>query len=200
MKKLLILAAIALMTTAGRAQCTANLTTGGTQCQGPVNVVPGKTGSPTTAFTFTAATDANPCLHGTPTQPSMCFDQSDNLTVDIGTGAVILGQQGPPGVNGQPGPPGVPGPVGAQGPIGPAGVQGIQGAPGANGSAATIQVGTVTTGSPGSSAAVTNSGNSSAAIFNFTIPRGATGTIQSTITCSKMTTSRNGTVTLTGCH
>ncbi|CAM5591997.1 hypothetical protein [Rhodanobacter lindaniclasticus] len=43
------------------------------------------------------------------------------------------------------------------------------------GTAATIAVGTVTTGAAGSSASVTNAGTSSAASFNFTIPRGDKG-------------------------
>jgi hypothetical protein len=43
------------------------------------------------------------------------------------------------------------------------------------GDAATIAVGTTTTGAAGTSASVTNSGTSYAAIFNFTIPRGDTG-------------------------
>lgn len=43
------------------------------------------------------------------------------------------------------------------------------------GTAATVAVGTTTTGSAGSSASVTNSGTTSAAVFNFTIPRGDTG-------------------------
>lgn len=43
------------------------------------------------------------------------------------------------------------------------------------GSAATIQVGTTTTGEPGTDAQVTNSGTSSAAVFDFVIPRGAKG-------------------------
>jgi hypothetical protein len=54
-------------------------------------------------------------------------------------------------------------------------ILGSTGAPGANGSAATVAVGTVTTGSAGSSASVTNAGTSSAAVLNFTIPRGDTG-------------------------
>lgn len=41
------------------------------------------------------------------------------------------------------------------------------------GSAATIAVGTTTTGAAGSAATVANAGSSSAATFNFTIPRGA---------------------------
>jgi hypothetical protein len=45
----------------------------------------------------------------------------------------------------------------------------------APGSAATIAVGSVTTGAPGSSVAITNAGTSSAAVFNFAIPQGATG-------------------------
>jgi hypothetical protein len=54
-------------------------------------------------------------------------------------------------------------------------VLGEPGNDGDNGLSATIQVGTVTTGSPGSSAAVSNTGTNSNAIFNFTIPRGDTG-------------------------
>jgi hypothetical protein len=43
------------------------------------------------------------------------------------------------------------------------------------GAAATIAAGTTTTGAAGTSASVTNSGTSSAAVFNFTIPRGDKG-------------------------
>jgi phage gp45-like len=57
----------------------------------------------------------------------------------------------------------------------PAGVAGAAGAPGAAGNAATIAVGTTTTGAAGTAAAVTNSGSSSAAVFNFTIPQGVAG-------------------------
>jgi hypothetical protein len=55
------------------------------------------------------------------------------------------------------------------------GPQGPQGDPGTPGAAATIAVGTTTTGLPGTNAAVVNSGTSSAAVFDFTIPRGDTG-------------------------
>lgn len=48
----------------------------------------------------------------------------------------------------------------------------VTGTPGA---AATVAVGTTTTGAAGSSASVTNGGTSSAAVLNFTIPRGDTG-------------------------
>jgi len=49
------------------------------------------------------------------------------------------------------------------------------GAPGPSGQAATIEVGTTETGAPGSDAFVVNVGTSSAAIFDFTIPRGNQG-------------------------
>ena len=102
----------------------------------------------------------------------------------------LQGPQGPQGVTGNTGPMGNTGPQGIQGlqgPIGPTGVQGATGptgstgatgptgSTGATGTAATIQVGSVTTGEPGSAASVTNSGNENNAIFDFVIPRGETG-------------------------
>jgi len=62
-------------------------------------------------------------------------------------------------------------PVGTTG-TGGGGGSGGSGPPGA---AATIAVGSTTTGAAGTNAAVTNAGTSSAAVLNFTIPRGATG-------------------------
>jgi hypothetical protein len=59
-----------------------------------------------------------------------------------------------------------------QGPQGPAGTNGTNGT---NGAAATIAVGSTTTLSAGANATVTNSGTSSAAVFNFAIPRGPQG-------------------------
>jgi len=59
-------------------------------------------------------------------------------------------------------------------------IKGDTGATGATGAAATIAVGTTTTGAAGSNASVTNSGTSSAAVFNFTIPQGAKGDIGNT--------------------
>jgi hypothetical protein len=53
---------------------------------------------------------------------------------------------------------------------------GVPGATGPSGVAATVSVGTVTTGAAGSQASVTNSGTASAAVLNFTIPQGANGT------------------------
>jgi hypothetical protein len=52
-------------------------------------------------------------------------------------------------------------------------IVGGQGTPGA---AATVDVGTTTTGAAGTNASVTNSGTTSAAILDFTIPRGENGT------------------------
>ena len=57
----------------------------------------------------------------------------------------------------------------------PRGNTGATGATGPQGASATMTVGSVTTGVAGSSAAVTNSGTSTAAVLDFTIPRGDTG-------------------------
>jgi hypothetical protein len=59
------------------------------------------------------------------------------------------------------------------GTVGATGAAGTNGTNGTNGSAATITVGSTTTGNVGTNASVTNSGTSSAAILDFTIPRGA---------------------------
>lgn len=57
----------------------------------------------------------------------------------------------------------------------PRGDKGEAGVDGVDGKAATIEVGTVTTGEAGTQAQVVNSGTSSAATFDFTIPRGDQG-------------------------
>ena len=85
------------------------------------------------------------------------------------------GDKGDKGDTGDAGPQGERGPQGEQGPAGADGARGPQGPAGADGAAATIAVGTVTTGAAGSKAAVTNEGTSSAAVLNFTIPQGAKG-------------------------
>lgn len=51
----------------------------------------------------------------------------------------------------------------------------LEGVDGEDGAAATVELGTVTTGAPGTSVEITNSGTSTAAVFNFTIPRGDAG-------------------------
>ena len=66
---------------------------------------------------------------------------------------------------------GVPGEKGDTGNVGSNGVTGPQG------EAATITVGTVTTGEAGTDATVTNIGTSGAAVLDFSIPRGAAATI-----------------------
>ena len=73
--------------------------------------------------------------------------------------------QGPQGLQGPPGPQG---PTGATGPVGP---QGPQGDPGPT----TVDVGTTTTVSYGTPAGVTNGGNATNVLLNFTIPQGPPG-------------------------
>lgn len=67
------------------------------------------------------------------------------------------------------------GPQGPRGPEGPQGGPGATGPQGAPGEAATVEIGSVTTGAPGTSAEVTNSGTAKAAVLNFTIPQGPQG-------------------------
>ena len=70
------------------------------------------------------------------------------------------------------------GPTGSQGPTGATGATGATGpagTPGTPGAAATVDVGVTNTGAPGSYASVNNSGTTSDAVFNFTIPAGTTG-------------------------
>lgn len=55
------------------------------------------------------------------------------------------------------------------------GTSGPQGAQGPAGTTPTITVGTVSTGNAGTNAVVTNSGTSTNAVFDFTIPRGDNG-------------------------
>ena len=85
------------------------------------------------------------------------------------------GEKGERGLQGLQGVPGEKGDTGPQGNVGPQGPQGKQGATGAAGVAATIKVGTVTTGAAGTAAKVVNSGTTSAAVLDFTIPQGAKG-------------------------
>ena len=95
------------------------------------------------------------------------------------TGATgAAGPTGPQGLTGATGAAGATGPQGLTGATGAAGATGPQGAAGADGAAgaaATISIGSVTTGNAGTSVSITNSGTSAAAILNFTIPRGDTG-------------------------
>ena len=87
------------------------------------------------------------------------------------------GQKGSEGPTGQPGT-GTQGATGAKGEPGSQGATGTgaQGATGADGLAATLDAGTTTTGAAGSNATVTNSGTTSAAVFDFSVPQGLKGT------------------------
>ena len=53
----------------------------------------------------------------------------------------------------------------------------IQGPEGPAGKAATIRIGTTTTGEAGTEASVENSGTETEAVFDFEIPRGASGEV-----------------------
>lgn len=112
------------------------------------------------------------------------------------TGATgATGATGPQGPQGETGPAG---PQGEQGPIGPTGAAGQNGQDGVS---ATIQIGTVTTGEPGTNAVVTNVGTENAGIFNFTIPRGADGVATSSVVKTAETTvtlQLNTTTVITG--
>lgn len=76
---------------------------------------------------------------------------------------------------------------GATGPQGVPGTNGKDGAPGAKGAdgkAATVKVGTVTTLQPGQPATVNNSGTENAAVLNFGIPQGQSGSGGATGGCA----------------
>lgn len=57
----------------------------------------------------------------------------------------------------------------------PRGATGATGQNGIDGKAATVTLGTISTGDPGTDVIITNSGNENAAVLNFTIPRGSNG-------------------------
>jgi hypothetical protein len=113
------------------------------------------------------------------TSKLLVLDSADNTLKQVSiANAALVGPAGPTGLTGATGatgPAGATGATGPQGPTGATGPAGADGAAGATGTAATITLGTVTTGAAGSTATITNSGTSSAATFNFTIPRGDTG-------------------------
>lgn len=99
-------------------------------------------------------------------------DKGDAFKYTDFTAAQLAALKGPKGDTGNTGPRGEQGPKGDTGLQGP---RGEQGAIGAAGTAATIKVGTVTTGAAGTAAKVVNSGTTSAAVLDFTIPQGAKG-------------------------
>jgi microcystin-dependent protein len=168
----------------------------GTGPQGP----PGNAATVAVGTTTTGAAGANASVTNTGSSSAAVF----NFTVPQGI-AGTQGPQGPAGSSGAPGTSatvavgttttGAPGsnasvtntgspnagifnftvPQGLVGAQGPQGTQGTAGNPGAPGTAASIAAGTTSTGLPGTNASVNNSGSSSAAVFNFTIPRGDVG-------------------------
>ena len=82
------------------------------------------------------------------------------------------GPQGEQGIQGLQGPQGI---AGAKGDKGDTGATGEKGDKGEKGDAATIKVGKVVSGEAGTEAVVANSGTTSDAVFDFTIPRGDKG-------------------------
>ena len=86
--------------------------------------------------------------------------------------ASLKGAKGDKGDKGEKGDTGETGQKGDTGDVGP---QGPAGTNGADGAAATIQVGTVTSLPSTATPTVTNSGTTSAAVFNFGIPKGEKG-------------------------
>lgn len=101
---------------------------------------------------------------------------SDNMVVTVETNEIeVVVQQGAPG---------------------PTGPQGEIGETGATGEAATVEIGTVTTGAVGSSASVTNGGTKYEAVLNFTLPTGATGAEGVSITSATVNSSNHLIITL----
>ena len=85
------------------------------------------------------------------------------------------GPTGPTGATGATGAEGAEGAAGAEGPVGPTGATGETGPTGADGEPATITIGNVFTGDPGTPAEVVNTGTDRDVILDITIPRGEPG-------------------------
>lgn len=145
----------------------------------------GEAATITAGQAYSVPTTSSPAVINTGTSTNAVFDFYIPKGETGATGAQgpqgeqgIQGPQGPKGDTGSEGPEG---PRGLQGPKGDAGPQGIQGPVGPEGPqgergiSATITVGSTTTLPSGSSATVTNVGSSSAARFNFGIPKGDKG-------------------------
>ena len=137
--------------------------------------VSGLSGGGSSTITLGTVSTGNPGTSVSITNTGTATAPLFNFTIPRGD----VGPQGLKGDTGNTGATGATGPAGANGEPGPKGDTGLTGPAGTNGTngaAATVAVGTVTTGAPGSSAIVTNAGTTSAAILNFTIPQGAAGT------------------------
>ena len=100
---------------------------------------------------------------------SLMVQKGDTGATGASGTAGATGAQGATGATGPRGEKGDTGATGLQGPTGPQGPQGDAG------TAASITVGSTTTGAVGTNASVSNSGTGQQAVFNFTIPTGADG-------------------------
>lgn len=114
-------------------------------------------------------------LQGLPGAKGDKGDKGDAFKYTDFTASQLTALKGPKGDTGNTGPQGERGPQGATGPQGPKGDKGDAGAKGDTGAAASIKIGTVTTGAAGSNASVTNSGTASNVVLDFTLPRGEDG-------------------------
>lgn len=153
---------------------TAGLTgaTGPTGPTGPTGAT-GPTG-PTGPVGRTATVTVGAVTAGEPEDPVVVNNSGTNEDA-IFDFVIPRGATGANGTDGVTGPTGPEGPVGPEGPIGPEGPVGPEGVAGPTGPAATITVGSVSTGEPGTPAEVINIGTDENAIFDFIIPRGDTG-------------------------
>jgi hypothetical protein len=142
--------------------------------QGPAGA-DGAPGAPGAAATLTAGTTTTGAPGTQATVTAVGTPQAQVFNFQIPQGAT--GSQGAPGA------------AGATGPQGPAG---------AAGAAATLTAGTTSTLAPGSNAAVTAVGTTSAQIFNFAIPRGDVGATGTNGLDSVTTTSASFTVPAVG--
>lgn len=117
-------------------------------------------------------------LQGLPGAKGDKGDKGDAFKYTDFTASQLTALKGPKGDTGNTGPRGERGPQGATGPQGPNGDKGDtgpKGEKGDTGAAASIKIGTVTTGAAGSNASVTNSGTASNVVLDFTLPRGEDG-------------------------
>lgn len=105
-------------------------------------------------------------------------DQTNVSIIDTGEG-YTFNFSFPKGVKGDPGKDGM------------QGIQGEKGEPGKDGLSATIKIGEVTTGEPGSDVTVENVGDDTNAVLNISIPKGADGKAAS-IKIGTVTTGESG--------
>lgn len=129
-------------------------------------------------MTCLKATDCGPCADCDPPVPPIlprCQDivipdgRYTNATIVVENGCITVIENGTPMLYQ---PDNCCAPLGGGGGGGSDGLDGEQGPPGQN---ATIEIGTVSSGPPGSAPSILNVGTPTAAILNFVIPRGEPG-------------------------